>query len=144
MKCLALAALAFVSSVARAAVPLHSLPPDVVAKIERLASRGELALIESKPDGRLQQITIYTLANAPPDKCEYVVSHAKEYPDFVPNVVKAEMAGQIDGGKGGFFYSWELDVPLVNLKGISRVTYGAPPAAGAGRRIHVETIAGDV
>ena len=130
--------------VALLAVQLTTLPPEVVQKIEHLASRGELALIESKPDGTLRQVTIYTLVNAPPEKCEYVVSHPKEYPDFVPNVVKSDLAGQIDGGKGGLFYSWELDVPLVNLKGISRMTFGAPPAAGAGRRVHVETIAGAV
>src|SRR5215813_10602210 len=138
MKWLACFVLLFVSQTALGAVQLRQLPPEVVAKIEQLASRGELALIESKPDGRLRQITIYSLVNAPPDKCEYVISHPREYPDFVPNVVKAEMAGQINGGADGFFYSWELDVPLVNLKGISRVTFGPPPAAGAARRVHVE------
>src|SRR5438132_339393 len=132
MKWLALIALAFAPAPALAAVPLRALPPDVVQKIEPLAARGELALIESKADGRLRQITIYTLVNAPPEKCDYVISHPKEYPDFVPNVVKSELAGEIAGGKGGLFYSWELDVPLVNLKGISRMTFGEPPAAGAG------------
>src|SRR5215471_13764561 len=144
MKGLALVALTFVPASALAAVPLRALPPEVVQKIEPLAGRGELALIESKADGRLRQITIYTLVNAPPDKCDYVIAHPKEYPWFVPNVVKSELAGEIDGGKKGLFYSWELDVPLVNLKGISRMTYGDPPVASAGRRFHVETIAGDV
>src|SRR5215831_11941273 len=144
MKWLALVALAFAPATAMGAVPLRALPPDVVQKIEPLAGRGELALIESKPDGRLRQITIYTLINAPPEKCDYVIAHPKEYPWFVPNVVKSELAGEIDGGKKGLFYSWELDVPLVNLKGMSRMTFSDPPTAGAGRRIHVETIAGDV
>jgi ribosome-associated toxin RatA of RatAB toxin-antitoxin module len=127
---------------ARAAVTLRSLPPAEVSRLERLAARGELALIESKPDGRLRQITIYSVVNAPPDKLEYVVGHPTEYPDFVPNVVRAALAGHT--GEGGLFYSWELDVPLINLKGLSKMTFRPGPTPGAARTIHVETVTGDV
>src|SRR5437867_482828 len=119
-------ALLLLASVARAAVPLQTLSPGEIRRLEPLAARGELALIESHPNGRLKQVTIYAVANAPPDKVFYVLSHPAEYPDFVANVVRAQTTGQT--AHGGLFYEWELEVPLVNLKGLSRMTYGLPPA----------------
>src|SRR5438128_1683173 len=126
----ALFLLGFASS-ARAAVPLETLPPAEIKRLEPLAARGELALIESKPNGRLRQVTIYTIANAPPDQVFYVLSHPAEYPDFVANVVKSQPTGHT--ADGGLFYEWELEVPLVNLKGTSKMTYGPPPQPDAPR-----------
>src|SRR5262249_30711451 len=56
--------------------------------------------------------------------------------------VRSDITGQT--GDGGLFYEWELDVPLVNLKGTSKVEFRAPPVAGAGRTVHVEVVRGDV
>jgi ribosome-associated toxin RatA of RatAB toxin-antitoxin module len=127
---------------ALAAVPLRTLPVEASLRLERLAGRGELALIESRPDGTLRQITIYTVVDAPVDKVEYVVAHPKEYPDFVPNVVKSDIVGST--GEGGLFYEWELDVPLVNLKGTSKVSFEPAPRTGAAPSVHIETVRGDV
>jgi hypothetical protein len=105
-----------------ASVPLRTLPPGDALKLEPLAARGELALIESHPNGRLRQITIWTLVDAPPEKVEQVVGRPAEYPQFVSNVVRSDITGHT--GDGGLFYEWELDVPLVNLKGPARWSSG--------------------
>src|SRR5262245_1563366 len=134
--------LVLVAAEARAAVPLEILPPPEILRLEPLAARGELALIESHPNGRLKQVTIYAVANAPPDQVYYVLSHPAEYPQFVSNVVKAQTTGQT--ADGGLFYEWELEVPLINLKGTSKMTYRSPPAPGAAPVVDVETVRGDV
>jgi ribosome-associated toxin RatA of RatAB toxin-antitoxin module len=140
---LALVGLAAAAPSALAArVALHSLPPEDSLKLAPLAGRGELALVESHADGRLRQITVYAIVNAPPDKAEYVVGHPAEYPDFVPSVVKSKISSATPDGT--LYYDWELDVPLVNLKGQNRLSFGKPAIPGSARTIEVETLRGDV
>src|SRR5262249_19585882 len=61
---------------------------------------------------------------------------------FVPNVVGSRLAGTT--AAGGLFYDWELEVPLVNLKGINRMSFSAPPVPGAARSIEIEGVSGDI
>jgi ribosome-associated toxin RatA of RatAB toxin-antitoxin module len=135
-------AVALVGAPAAHANRLRTLPYGSLRRLEPLAARGELALIESQPDGKLRQISIYVLVNAPPQVVEQVLAEPAHYPEFVPNVVKSQVTGS--GADGALYYEWELDVPLVNLKGTSKLFTAPAPTAGAAPSVLVETIRGDV
>lgn len=89
-----------------------AIDPDTIAK---LLERGELALVESNPDGTAGQIVIFSRISAPPAQVFDVVIDVESYSKFMKSVI----GNKIIKRQGDMFaYEWELDVPIFNLKGV--------------------------
>jgi ribosome-associated toxin RatA of RatAB toxin-antitoxin module len=129
-----LALLAAGARVAHAKVALRPLPQGVTPALLPYLERGELALIESHPNGRLRQITVMTVVNAPPKVTYGVVAAPEHYPQFVPNMARSEVTRR-QGDVA--IVEWEMEVPLNNLEGTN--LYRFHPAA-----IDIEAISGDL
>ncbi len=90
-----------------------------LSKLKDLLAHGQLALVESYPDGTLMQTAILGVVNAPKAKIAAIVQDPAKYPEFIPN-----FAEQIVTPKGDhqLHMAWELEVPITNLEGTSLMT----------------------
>ncbi len=113
----------FAPSVVGATPTLRPLGVDTVRGLQPLLERGEVILIEAKPDGRLARAAILKLAEAPADAVLDVVADMESYTRFIPNLVKAEVL-RTDGAVSEI--AWEIEVPFVNLSGVNRVVDDRP------------------
>lgn len=93
--------------------PITSLPADKLVAMAPMLSHGDIALIESNPDGRMKQVAVMTLVAAPPDVVRKVVATPERWPDFVPNVSRAKVTRHDDGSLD---YDFALDLTLVTLR----------------------------
>ena len=90
-----------------------------LGSIEKLLAHGQLALIESNADGSLHQVEIMGIVAASKDKLESVVYAPAKYPEFIPNLVAQRVTEE---GKNKMRLEYELEVPMVNLDGVSNMT----------------------
>jgi len=74
--------------------------------------KGELSLVQSKPDGTLEQVASMVLIDAPLKKVFDTITDYATYKSFLPNVVKSDIvykdADHTD-------VSMEVDVPIKNI-----------------------------
>lgn len=84
-----------------------------------LLRHGQLALIESHPDGALKQVALFTEVAAPRAKMTEIVQDPGRYPEFIPNFTKQDVTKLEDGR---LRMEWELDVPLSSVEGVSVMT----------------------
>ena len=130
----ALMAALMAADAAGAKTKLVTLPRETIATLTPFLARGELALIESKVDGSLRQITVMTLVDAPPEVAYGVVAAPERYPEFVGSMAKSEVTRR--QGRVAIV-DWELEVPLNNLEGTNLFRFGE-------NVIEIETISGDI
>ena len=119
---------------AAAKTELRTLPRNALRALTPFVERGELALIESHKDGRLRQITVMTLVNAPPKICYGVVAAPNDYPKFVRNMSRSEVTRRVGNVA---LVDWEVEVPLNNLEGTNVYRFGE-------HAIDIETVSGDL
>jgi ribosome-associated toxin RatA of RatAB toxin-antitoxin module len=118
---LAIALLSALPAPARAAKPtLQTLPGDRLQAMPELLKHGDVALIESQPNGRLKQITILTFVAAPPQKVHDVVADLGNYPEFVKNMTKCTVTRNADGTVD---QSWVITYTIVSFNGTTRHTF---------------------
>jgi hypothetical protein len=114
----ALLVFAALAGAARAApVPLETLPPDRLKALAPLLANTDLALIESKPNGRMRQVTILTLVAAPPELVREVVATPEKYPEFVRNLKRAHV---IRYPEGLFDVDFAVDYRITSFESINR------------------------
>src|SRR5690242_8822361 len=75
---------------AATAPTLVELPTEKVQAMEPMLRGGEIALIESNPDGRMKQISIVALASAPVSVVRSLLTTPEHWSEFVPNATKAK------------------------------------------------------
>jgi len=92
----ALVALGLVASGAANATPLAPLDRATIASLDGAARRGELALVESKPDGTMRQVSMIVFVRAPAEAVRALVADVGGYVKFVPNLKRADFR-QVDG-----------------------------------------------
>jgi ribosome-associated toxin RatA of RatAB toxin-antitoxin module len=90
-----------------------------LSKVAKLLRHGQLALIESYPDGALKQVALLAEVNASPEQMAKIVQDPAKYPEFIPNFAEQKVTPTDDGK---LKMEWELEVPMVNLTGISMMT----------------------
>ena len=90
-----------------------------VSAVRGLLDHGELALIESNGDGSLRQVTVLAIVRAPKTKLQAVVHAPEKWPEFIPNLTAQEVTRETDKR---MVLDYELDVPLINIEGKSRLT----------------------
>jgi len=94
----------------RLSPPLDSeTDPDSLIPLLR---KGELSLVQSRPDGSLEQVASIVLIDAPLKKVFDTITDYAAYKNFLPNVVRSEIiykdADHTD-------VSFEIDVPIKNI-----------------------------
>lgn len=92
---------------------------DALKPLKGLLAHGQLALIESHPDGSLAQAAILGVVAASKADLARIVQDPAKYPDFMPNFAEQTVKKRPDGKLA---MTWELDVPLKNLEGTSLMT----------------------
>ncbi len=103
---------------------VHSRAKDIhLPSLRALTARGDVALIETTSDGHCKQIVIFALLDGPPEKVWDVLMKVQDYPKFLKTLVSIEVRAH---KKGTTAFDWEMDVPLVNLKG-KRLQRGKRP-----------------
>jgi ribosome-associated toxin RatA of RatAB toxin-antitoxin module len=115
MRAPALALLAVgLAAPAQAGAPLQPFPPAKLRSLAPLLVQGEMAAIESGPDGRPRQITLLAWTAAPPEVALDVVGHPERYPQFVRNLSKSEITPRPDGSVDN---TWQLELPIGHFTG---------------------------
>lgn len=90
------------------------LPAVELARLAGVAAQGEIALVESKPDGTMKQVTLVSFVRAPARLVHDVVADVAGYPKFVPNLVRASFAKD---ASGQWINDWKLELPISSFSG---------------------------
>lgn len=98
-------------------VPLATWPQERVLSLAPLLRSTDVAVIESKPDGHLRQLSLFTLVAAPPAVVRDVLWRADLYRDYVQNFKKSVVSNNPDGS---FDYSYQLGYGLFTIEGTNR------------------------
>jgi hypothetical protein len=107
-------------------MPLSRLPDDKLVGLAPLLQKGDLALIESNPDGTLKQVTLLLFVAAAPETVHEVIAHPGDYKKFIPNVTKSTWEARPDGT---FASSWQLDLPVSSFDQTNIYTFEPGPTA---------------
>ncbi len=97
--------------------PLQYLPAEKLTAMAPLLRHGEVALIESNPDGRQKQVTIMALVAAPPELVHDVFLDASKYPEFVNNMTVSKVTPHPDGT---FDQDFWIDLKLTHFEATYR------------------------
>lgn len=108
------------------AAPLQTFPQDKLRALAPLLRSTDVALVESHPDGALRQITVLTLAAAPPETVRQALLDAERYPEFVRNTEISKVTKNPDGT---FDHFYKLGYRFFSLDGTNR--YEQAPADAA-------------
>lgn len=90
-----------------------------------LASRGDIALIETDPDGRCAQVVLFGRIGAPPERVWRLLMDVHAYPDFMDTMESTRI---VDVDDGLIAYRWTAAIPpLLRLSG-TRLQRGHAPS----------------
>lgn len=98
-------------------MPLAVWPHDKVLSLAPLLRSADAAVIESKPDGHLRQLSLFTFIAAAPSTVREVLWRADLYRDYVQNFKKSVVTNNPDGN---FDYSYQLSFGLFTIEGTNR------------------------
>jgi ribosome-associated toxin RatA of RatAB toxin-antitoxin module len=84
-----------------------------LAVLVPMLKEGEFSLVESYRSGRLRQVTVVCLVEAPPRKVWEVVTDYNHYLDFFPNLVGLEI---VRWSGDDIVLDYELEVPGPNME----------------------------
>jgi hypothetical protein len=121
----ALALLALCATARASVWPLERLPDQKLAELASLLQHGDMALIESKPDGTMKQVTLFMFIAAKPETVHDVIANPGQYKKFVPNLSKSTWEKQADGH---MVSSWQLDLPVSEFDGVNVYDFEPGPA----------------
>jgi ribosome-associated toxin RatA of RatAB toxin-antitoxin module len=84
-----------------------------IHKLVPFLSRGELSFVESRPSGKLKQITVVGLVRAKPSRVWEVLTDYEHYASFIPSVVECEV---VKRQKNEVVVTFEIEVPGSNVE----------------------------
>jgi hypothetical protein len=111
-------------------MPLAGLPPEKLVALAPVLKHGDIALIESFPDGTMKQVTLILYVAAPPEVVHEVVASPAAYKTFVPNVTRSDWTAG-EGGVGTL--KWKLELPVSSFENVNLYRFDA----GAAAPVHV-------
>jgi hypothetical protein len=114
------------------AAPVSLAPLDraTLVSLDGAARRGELALVESKPDGTMRQVSMIVFVRAPAAAVRALVADVGGYVRFVPNLKRADFRQE----NGRWVNDWKLELPISSFSG--RDEYELEPAPLGVIRFH--------
>jgi len=98
-------------------VPLATWPAAKVRGLAPLLRSSDVAVFETKVDGHLRQLSLFTLVAAPAKLVRDVILHAEQYKDFVPNFKLANVSAKKDSS---FEFEYTLDYGMFTIDGFNR------------------------
>jgi hypothetical protein len=104
---------------------LDRLDSQRLAELAPLLVHSDLALIESKPDGTMKQVTLVMFVAAKPETVHGVVAAPGEYQKFIPNLSKSTWEKRSDGRMQS---AWQLDLPVSEFDGVNVYDFDPAPA----------------
>jgi len=97
--------------------PLRPLELSQVPALASLLAEGDLVVLESDPQGRLQQIDVLARVEAPAAAVMEILSRPEDFPKLVPSMIRGEILRQEGTVKD---VGWELEIPFKNPEGVNR------------------------
>jgi len=105
--------------------PLTPLPAETVRSLAPWLAVGGLILMESEPKGRLRQVGLFSIVNAPAATVFEVLAHPEHFIKMIPSMVRSEVVRR--EGKT-LDVAWELEIPFQNPAGVNRYLDERPAA----------------
>jgi hypothetical protein len=125
-RCWLVAVLA-VSAPAAAGPALYSFPEEKLRAYAPLLAQGEMAVIETDPEGHAGQVTLLAWAAAPPETVREVVATPERFPKFLHNVSRCDVQRRPDGS---LVNTWRVELPIGHFDGQDEYRF-APGPTGA-------------
>jgi hypothetical protein len=98
-------------------VPLASWPAAKIRALAPLLFGSDIAVFESRADGHLRQLSLFTWVAAPPAVVRDVILRAELYKDFVPNFKESNVTQNADGT---FKFHYRLEYGFFSIEGDNR------------------------
>jgi hypothetical protein len=105
-----------------AVLGLASVPTARADTLEALLAKGEVVVVETHPDGHLEQVTGISRVEAPVAEVWAKLIDFGAYPEWMSNCAKAEVTEQ---GENYAVVDWSVRVPGPNVKFSGRYDYDA-------------------
>src|SRR5437879_3299477 len=115
-------------------MPLEKLPTDKLIGLTPLLQHGDVALIESNPDGRLKQVTLILFVAAPAATVHDLLAHPGDFKKFVPNITKSTWEPLPEGGVS----TWKLDLPVSSFEQTNIYHFDPGPTGGVDMKCPTE------
>lgn len=105
--------------------PLTTLPAAAIKAAQPWLEHGDLIVLESDDAGRLRQVGLLSVVEAPAGVVMDVLAHPESFPEMIPSMVRSEVV-QRDGRT--LDVAWELEIPFQNPEGVNRYLDERPAA----------------
>jgi hypothetical protein len=96
-----------------------------LAQLAPLLQHSDIALIESKPDGTMKQVTLVMFVAAKPETVHDVIASPGDYKKFISNLSKSTWEKRSDGKMQS---SWQIDLPISEFDGVNVYDFDPAPA----------------
>jgi hypothetical protein len=104
---------------------LELFPTASLQALAPLLKTSDLALVESRPDGMMKQVTLIMFVAAKPETVHDVIASPGDYKKFIPNLSKSTWEKMPDGRMAS---SWVLELPVSSFDGVNVYDFEPGPA----------------
>jgi hypothetical protein len=104
---------------------LELLAADKLQQLAPLLYQSDIALVESRPDGTMKQVTVIMFVAAKPETVHDVVANPGGYGKFIPGLSKSTWDKQADGR---YAHTWQLDLPVSSFDGCNVYDFEPGPS----------------
>jgi hypothetical protein len=104
---------------------LELFPNDKLQALAPLLRNSDLALVESRPDGMMKQVTLIMFVAAKPETLHDVLASPGDYKKFIPNLSKSTWEKLPDGRMAS---SWQMELPISSFDGVNVYDFEPGPA----------------
>jgi hypothetical protein len=106
-------------------IVLSRLPNDKLAALAPLLAHGDMALVESNPNGTMKQVTVLLFIAAKPETVHDVITRPGDYRKFIPNLSRSTWERRPDGK---MVSSWQFELPVAEFDGLNVYDFEPGPA----------------
>jgi hypothetical protein len=104
---------------------LELLPADKLQSLAPLLHGNDIALVESRPDGMMKQVTLIMFVASKPETLHDVIASPGDYKKYIPNLSKSTWEKMPDGRMAS---SWVLELPVSSFDGVNVYDFEPGPA----------------
>ena len=108
----------------RAGIRLHTISPLLAGGVGKailpLLDRGEVAFVQSRRNGPLDQVVVLSLVDRPPEAVHAVAGDPARYAEFIPSVKRIEVTAR---SSDHVTYVNHLAVPLIDVRVLTEMRF---------------------